>query len=500
MKTIYEDIALRTGGDIYIGVVGPVRCGKSTFIKEFMEEAVIPGITNEYDKKRAMDELPQSADGKTVMTTEPKFIPDESVTVTFGENAKLKVKMVDCVGYMIPGALGSTEEGSKRMVKTPWSDEQMTFEEAAELGTKKVISDHATVGVLVTCDGSFGEIAREAYVLAEEKAAAELKSIGKPFAIVLNSAFPESEDAEKLAVELEKKYSAPVALLNCKDIDFNDVTHILEMIMYEFPTKEISVSLPSWLGALNSDHKLIAKITEIIRDLSEKNKCLRDCNRFIYELKKKLDEVIVSLFEGEQCHVYRSGVDIGIGNMSLGLELPESIYYKVICEETGLEVKSQRELIGVLRELANAKKEFDKYSVAISELEENGYGIVLPDTHSMTLEEPQIIRQAGSYGVKLKASATSVHMIKANIQTEINPIVGTEEQSEELVKRLMSEFEEDPSKIWASNIFGKSLYELLNDGLHTKLAHLSDDSKEKLSETLSRVINEGSRGLICIIL
>ena len=497
---VYKDIASRTGGDIYIGVVGPVRCGKSTFIKKFMEEAVIPGITDEYDKKRATDELPQSSGGKTVMTTEPKFIPDEAVTVSFGENALIKVKMIDCVGYMIPDALGATEDGNPRMVKTPWSDELMPFEVAAETGTTKVIRDHSTVGMLVTTDGTFGDIPRESYVEAEERVAKELKSIGKPFVIILNSAQPEREESETLAIELEKKYSAPVALINCMNIDFRDIGHILEMLLYEFPINELTVKMPTWLGALDSEHKLIRGITDAVLSQTGKVKNLSDASSFIYELRVAAEKLINDTFSSSGCSVYTDSVDIGSGNMSFNIDLPEEIYYKVLCEETGLQVGSQSELISVLKELAAAKSEFDKYAVAIEELEENGYGVVLPDIESMKLEEPQIIRQSGSYGVKLKASATSVHMIKATIQTEINPIVGTEEQSEELIHCLMEDFEGDTKRIWDSNIFGKSLYELLNDGLHTKLAHLSPDSKEKLSETLSRVINEGSGGLICIIL
>ncbi len=497
---IYRDIATRTGGDIYIGVVGPVRCGKSTFIKKFMEEAVLPGIKDEYERKKATDELPQSSGGKTVMTTEPKFIPDEAVFVEFSENARIKVKMIDCVGYMIPEALGATEEGNARMVKTPWSDELMPFEEAAETGTRKVICDHSTVGMLVTSDGTIGDISRDSYIEAEEKVVAELRKIGKPFVIILNSAVPESKEAELLAMELENKYKVPVALVNCLELDFNDISHILEMLMYEFPVNQVTVKLPSWLSALDCDHHLIKGITERVYELCSSIKNLSDASYFISKLKDSCEKMIEEKYQQGSCSVFAESVDIASGNMYFDLSLPENIYYKILCEETGLEVENQKQLISVLRELAAKKKEFDRYAVAIEELEENGYGIVLPDIDSMKIEEPQIIRQAGSYGVRLKASATSVHMIKATIQSEINPIVGTEEQSEELIRYIMDQSEDDPKKIWESNIFGKSLYELLNDGLHTKLSHLSGESKEKLSETLSRVINEGSGGLICIIL
>ncbi len=497
---IYEDIAKRTGGDIYIGVVGPVRCGKSTFIKKFMEEAVIPGITDEYDRKKATDELPQSSGGKTVMTTEPKFIPDEAVSVSFSENSTLKVKMIDCVGYMIPEALGATEEGNVRMVKTPWSEELLPFEEAAETGTRKVITDHSTVGILVTTDGSFGEISREAYVDAENRIVNELKGLNKPFVIILNSMYPESKEAETLALELEEKYRSPVALVNCLDLDLNDITHILEMLLYEFPAKEITVNLPSWLCALDCDHKLVQTLLSNISRVSGEIKNLSEASKFLIKFKNNFDADISNFYSNESCILNSNYTDIGKGVINYSVQFSESLYYNILCEKTGLKVNNQRELISVLTELAETKREFDKYASAIKDLEENNYGVVLPDINLMTIEEPQIIRQAGSFGIKLKATAPSIHMIKTNIQTEINPIVGTEEQSEELVKYIVSEYEQDPQKMWDLNIFGKNLHELFSDGLNTKLSHLSEDSREKLSETLSRVINEGSGGLICIIL
>ncbi|MBO5228810.1 MAG: stage IV sporulation protein A, partial [Lachnospiraceae bacterium] len=383
---------------------------------------------------------------------------------------------------------------------TPWSDELIPFEEAAEIGTTKVIREHSTVGMLITTDGTFGDIPRESYIDAEKRIADELKRIGKPFVIILNSAAPDSDESERLALELEKNYNAPVALINCMEIDFQDISHILEMLLYEFPINELTVKLPTWLSALDRQHKLIKGITDSVLSLAKSVKNLNDASKFINELRISAEELLENIFECRGCSVFTDTIDIGTGNAAFNIELPEEIYYKVLCEETGLQVNSQNQLISVLRDLATSKAEFDKYSKAINELEENGYGIVLPDINSMKIEEPQIIRQAGSYGVKLKASATSVHMIRATIQTEINPIVGTEEQSEELIRYIMDEFEDDPKRIWESNIFGKSLYELLNDGLHTKLSHLSDESKDKLSETLSRVINEGSGGLICIIL
>lgn len=499
-SSIYRDIATRCGGNIYIGVAGPVRCGKSTFIKKFMEEAVIPQITDEFDKKRAIDELPQSAAGKTVMTTEPKFIPDEGVDVDFGDNSSIKVKMIDCVGYMIPDALGGEEDGNIRMVKTPWSNEAMAFEDAAELGTKKVIYEHSTVGILLTCDGTIGDIPRENYIEAEEKVASQLREIGKPYVIVLNSSVPDSAEAIDLALQLEKKYGAPVALINCLELDGHDINHILNMLILEFPIKEVSIKLPTWISALRPNHKLVSTVTSTVKELSGSLNTLGGAADFASRLESAVNRIICEMYGDIECGITVKRSDASTGKTVITMDLPDKIYYDIICEITGLQIGSQSELIRCLTGLAEAKKEMDKYERAIADLEDNGYGIVLPDINEMTLEEPQIIRQAGSYGVKLKASATSVHMIRANIETEINPIVGTEEQSEELIKYLNEEFGDDPQKIWDSNIFGKSLYEMMNDGLHTKLSHLSPESKEKLSETLSRVINEGSGGLICIIL
>ncbi len=498
--SIYRDIANRCSGNVYVGVVGPVRCGKSTFIKKFMEEAVIPEISNDYDKKRATDELPQSAGGKTIMTTEPKFIPDEAVEIEFGDNSKIRVKMIDCVGYLIPDVLGTTEEGNTRMVKTPWSDAEMSFEAAAEFGTQKVISEHSTVGILITTDGSIGDIPRENYISAEEKIANELRELGKPYVIILNSAKPDSDEAIALAIELEKKYSTPVALINCLELDISDINHILNMLVLEFPVTEMNLKLPSWISALKGGHKLISLVTNSVKDMVYSLKTLGNLQKYTESLSEKLSQNIREVYENSGCKIDIKNVDVANGTVDLELNLPEKMYYDIICEITGLNIHNQSELIQSLSNLAESKKEFDKYQKAIIDLEENGYGIVLPEIDEMHLEEPQIIRQAGAYGVKLKASATSVHMIRANIETEINPIVGSEEQSEELINYLNSEFGDDPKKIWDSNIFGKSLYEMMNDGLHSKLSHLSDESKERLSETLSRVINEGSGGLICIIL
>ncbi len=488
--SIYKDIAQRTGGDIYIGVVGPVRSGKSTFIKRFMESLVLPNIKEGYDRDRARDELPQSAGGRTVMTTEPKFIPDNAVTIDMGEGATMQVKMIDCVGYIVPDALGTIEEGQPRMVRTPWQAEPMPFVEAAELGTKKVITDHSTIGMLITTDGSIGEIPRESYINAEERVVKELKAMGKPFAMILNSANPSSEKSIALAYELEEKYGAPVALVNCLELDGEDIRHILEMILCEFPVSEIRATLPEWMQALDDNHPVKSSIKGSIL------KCARDVEKM-----GQIKDAFMPLSKNEYIERFNfESIDYGCGCAKICVSCSKELYFKVLSELTGFEIDSEEQLVRMLKEYSAKKTEFDRVAEALLDADEKGYGIVMPDASKLRLEEPEIIKRAGGYGVKLRASAQSIHMIRANIETEINPIVGSEEQSEDLVKYLLEEFEEDPRKIWDSNMFGKSLYELMNEGLHTKLDHIPDESRNKLSETLERIINEGSNGLICIIL
>ncbi len=488
--SIYKDISARTGGDIYIGVVGPVRTGKSTFIRRFMETAVLPNITEEYEEKRARDEMPQSAAGKTVMTTEPKFVPDEAVNVTFGGKSTMRVKMVDCVGYIVPDALGAIEEGSPRMVKTPWREEAMPFGEAAELGTRKVINDHSTIGVLVTTDGTIGEIGRNAYIEAEERVAEELNKINKPFVIVLNSATPESAESERLAYELEEKYNAPVALVNCLELDKADIESILEMVLLEFPVREIAVKLPGWVYALDSEHKIRRSITDGILSSAEEV-------RKIGDIRKSFEPLVENEYVTA---VNVSNINLGNGNAEINADLADGLFYKTVGEMTELEIENEEQLISQMIELSRVKREYEKVEQALRDVEERGYGIVTPRLEDLKLEEPEITKQQGSYGVKLKASAPSVHMIKATIQTELNPIVGTEQQSEELIKFMLREFEEDPKKIWESNMFGTSLYELINEGLNSKLAQIPHEARLKFGDTLQKLINEGSGGLICIIL
>ncbi len=488
--SIYQDIAQRTGGDIYIGVVGPVRTGKSTFIKRFMEALVLPNITETYSRERARDEMPQSAAGKTVMTTEPKFIPDEAVSINIDNCSRFKVKMVDCVGYIVPEALGTIEDGQPRMVRTPWRDEPVPFVEAAEMGTHKVISEHSTIGMLITTDGSIGDISRQSYVEAEERIVGELKELGKPFAVVLNSAHPQSDDAIALAYELEAKYEVPVALVSCIDLDAEDIRHILELVLHEFPVCEVRVSMPEWTVALNGDHKLKASVLSSIKS------CADGINK-AGDIKSAFDDLSSNEYIK---NVSVDEIDLGTGCAKISVTMNGGLYYDIISELTGFNIEGEQELIALLRSLAVMKERYDRVESALDEAEQNGYGIVMPDVRELHLADPEIVKQAGGYGVRLRASAQSIHMIRANIETEINPIVGTEQQSEDLVKYMLREFEEDPQRIWTSNMFGKSLYELVNEGLHSKLEHMPEASRTKLSETLERIINEGSGGLICIIL
>ena len=488
--SIYRDIAERTGGDIYIGVVGPVRSGKSTFIKRFMESLVLPNITEGYSRERARDEMPQSAAGKTVMTTEPKFIPDEAVTIKLDESAILRVKMIDCVGYIVPEALGTIENGQPRMVRTPWSEEPMPFVAAAEMGTYKVITEHATIGMLVTTDGSIGDISRESYVEAEERVVKELKEMGKPFAMILNSAHPSSEDSVALAYELESKYQVPVALVSCLDLDGEDIRHILELVLHEFPVSEVRIRLPRWTTALEPTHPIHTALIGQIRRSGDRVKKIGDIREAFADFADH--EYIESASVDE--------VDLGTGKARITLNMSDDLYYRTISELTGFDIDGEEALITLLKDLSAMKSEYDRVANALRDCDEKGYGIVMPDVEEMHLDEPEIVRQSGGYGVRLRASASSIHMIRANIEAEVNPMVGSEQQSEDLVKYMLHEFEEDPRRIWESNMFGKSLHELVNEGIHSKLEHMPEASRKKLSETLERIINEGSGGLICILL
>ncbi len=487
---IYSDIAERTQGDIYIGVVGPVRTGKSTFIKRFMDLLVLPNIENEHIRSRALDELPQSGAGKTIMTTEPKFIPNEAVNIKLTDNAAFNVRMIDCVGYCVNGAQGHTEEGQPRMVTTPWFQEDIPFDKAAEIGTEKVIREHSTIGLVVTTDGSICDIPRYEYIAAEERVIGELKEINKPFIILLNSSMPDSENAQNLKTQLEEKHGVPVFLFSCAEMTIEDINSIMKNVLFEFPLKELGINLPGWIDALPQEHYLKVSIYESVRNAIMGVHKLSHINSVIPELSKN-DYLSTARVEE---------ISLGKGTALIQTEAIEGLFYNILGEATGLEIKNDEELIFMLRSLSDAKREYDKVCNALDQVRQTGYGIVSPSIDELSLREPEIIRQGGRYGVRLRASAPSIHLIRADIETEVNPIVGSEKQSEELVHYLLSEFESDPAKIWESNIFGKSLHELVNEGLQSKLSKMPEEARGKLQETLTRIINEGSGGLICIIL
>ncbi len=488
--SIYRDIAARTGGDIYIGVVGPVRTGKSTFIKRFMDVLVLPNIDDRYKLDRAVDELPQSAAGRTIMTTEPKFIPNEAVGIELEDNAKLKVRLIDCVGYVVPSALGYIENDQPRMVMTPWSENEIPFDKAAEIGTQKVINEHSTIGLVVTTDGSISEIPRAEYEKAEERVIGELKEINKPFVIILNTVDPTSSDAQSLKTRMEDKYDVPVIVVNCLEISEEQIREILTDILFEFPVHEIGVDISRWITNLNSDHWLRSAIVDGIMKEADSIVKIREVNRLLDAMNRA--ENIES--------AYVSQMDLGSGYVTLKVNVNGELFYRVLSEETGIEIKGDADLVGLILDLNEKKKRYEKFDTALKEVEAKGYGIVMPSLDELTLEEPEIMHQGGKYGVRLKASAPSIHMLRADIETEVNPIVGSEKQSEELVMYLLKEFEEDPASIWESNIFGKTLHELVNEGLHNKLYRMPDDAQMKLQNTLERIINEGCSGLICIIL
>ena len=489
-SNIYSDIAHRTGGDIYIGVVGPVRTGKSTFIKKFMETMVLPNITDSVKKERAKDELPQSSSGKTIMTAEPKFIPEEAAEIALPSQAKMKIRMIDCVGYIVPSALGYIEGENPRMVKTPWFEEEIPFNMAAEIGTQKVISEHSTIGLVVTTDGSISDISRSEYEQAEERVINELKSLGKPFIVLLNCMNPASSDSLNLAGKLTEKYSVPVTAVNCLELNQEEIVSILSNILFEFPIKEIKIDLPPWITGLSKEHWLRSSIFNDIKTHAEKAHKVSDVNSFIKS---------ISACNHIESSVLRN-IDLATGSATVKLKLESGMFFKILEEETGIKVENENELMKSVKELAAAQESCKRIQNALDEVEATGYGIVLPSIDDLKLEEPEIMKQGGRYGVRLRASAPSLHIMKADIQTEVAPIVGSESQSEELIKYLLKEFEENPAMIWQSNIFGTSLHSLVNEGLHNKLYRMPLDARSKLQETLERIINEGCSGLICIIL
>lgn len=489
-RNIYKDIAQRTNGDIYIGVVGPVRTGKSTFIRKFMDTMVLPNIDNASKLERATDELPQASAGRTIMTTEPKFIPEQAVEITLPSQAQLKIRMIDCVGYIVPSSLGYIENDTPRMVRTPWFDEPVPFNLAAEIGTQKVINEHSTIGLVVTTDGSISDIPREEYAEAEERVINELKALGKPFIVLLNSKTPRSQQTRRLALDLTAQYSVPVIPVNCLELDEDEIVNILSQILFEFPIKEVSVDLPKWITALDASHWLRTAALGSISELAKPLRRVRDVSDFAKAVES--GEYIKSASV--------ESMNLANGSAKIIVTVSPGLFYKILAEQTGLQIDTEQELMEQMRELSAIRKSYERLKNALDEVEATGYGIVLPTIDELSLEEPEIMKQGGRYGVRLKASAPSIHMMRANIQTEVAPVVGSESQSEELLMYMLREFEENPSMIWESNIFGKSLHELVNEGLHNKLCRIPTDARLKLQETLEKVINEGCNGLICIIL
>lgn len=490
MSNLYADIAERTGGDIYIGVVGPVRTGKSTFIKRLMEELVIPHIDDLYQRERAKDELPQSGSGKTIMTAEPKFVPEEAVQITPDGTATLSVRLIDSVGYMVDGAIGATENGAPRMVTTPWFDEEIPMTEAAELGTKKVMEEHSTVGIVVTTDGTITDIPRADYIAAEERAIRDMQATGKPFLVLINSAQPNGAEATALRDYIAQTYSVSAMTADCQGMQEAELNALLRELLYAFPMREMRVFLPAWVQALELDHPLKAALYQALRANAEAISRLAEAEPAIARVAQ-LEDV---------CGYRVLSIDLGSGTVTCELDMEEGLFYQILGQRTGFDIENDGQLLSLLTALAEMKKQYDKISAALEEVRATGYGIVMPSAEELHMEVPEIVRKGNSYGVKLKASAPSIHLLRADIQTEISPMVGDEQQSEELVKYLLGEYEGNTEKLWDSNIFGKSVFELVNEGLTTKLRRMPDDARYKIKDALTKIINEGANGLICLLI
>lgn len=488
-EQIYQNIAQRTGGDIYLGVVGPVRSGKSTFIKRFSELMLLPHIQNEARRARANDELPQSAAGRTIMTTEPKFIPEKAVTIELFGGGSFRARLIDCVGYMVEGALGHEENDAPRLVKSPWFDHEVPFDLAAETGTRRVIREHATVGVVVTTDGSVADLPREGYCEAEQRIVEELEAIGKPYIILLNCAEPESDEAQQLAAQMAELYHHAVFPINCVTMTADTIDRLLQTLLYEFPVQEIAVYMPSWVTMLEAGHWLQSTVYSSMLAYAGGIRKMAD----VAGHRPQLDcEYIVG--------TSLTGMDLATGTVRIAATIAPDIFYKILGEQTGLEIVDEASLLPCVVSLARAKRAYDKIKSALEQVEATGYGIVMPSIDELTLEEPEIVRQGGQYGVRLSASAPSLHIMRANIHTELSPTVGSEQQGEELIKSLLADFETDPGKLWSTNIFGKSLNELVSEGVQAKLLHMPQEARNRLQQTLERIINEGCDGLICILL
>ena len=486
---IYNDIQARTGGEIYIGVVGPVRTGKSTFIKRFMGLLVIPGIEDVHSRERAIDELPQAAAGKTIMTTEPKFIPKEAAEISLNDETKVKIRLIDCVGYMVEGASGHIENDHERMVKTPWFDYEIPFTQAAEIGTRKVINDHSTIGIVVTTDGSFGEIPRTNYMAPEEKTIEELKRLGKPFIVILNTSKPYSNDTLRIAEEIAQRYDVTVIPLNCEQLRKEDIHHIMENVLSVFPISEINFYMPKWAEILPADHWLKKDLIASVKSLFQNISRIKDVN----EDRLGTDSEYVKRFKAEK-------LDMQTGAVTVNVEFDDEYYYKIMSDLIGVPISGEYQLIATIKELAGKKSEFDMVSQAVTQVKSSGYGIVSPLKDEICIEEPEIMKHGSKYGVKIKASAPSIHMIRAEIMTEVAPIVGTEEQAKDLINYINENARTNPEGIWETNIFGKSIRQLVEDGINSKINKLTDDSRLKLQETMQKIINDSSGALVCIII
>ena len=487
---IYKDIACRTGGDIYIGVVGPVRTGKSTFITKFMEQLVIPNISDKLQKQIATDEMPQSADGKTIMTTQPKFVPANAVKVQFKNKASANVRLVDCVGYLVDGAVGHQEEDKPRLVRTPWDNNEIPFESAAEIGTKKVIEEYSTIGIVLTTDGSFTDIPRDKYVQAENRVVNELKALNKPFIIVLNCSNPTSENSRRLANELEERYQTPVVCVNALELNFDDISSIMEKVLMEFPMTSFDVNLPKWMQALASDNQIINNVLKQVKKASQ-------------NVNKMCDYLFVNdLFNDDENlePISLRELRLGEGVCEFDITAKEGLYYSILSQECGECINDDFDLMKYIKSFSNEKKNYSKIKTALFDAEQNGYGVVLPTLEEMNLEEPVLVKQGGRYGVKLKASAPSLHIMKVDVTTEVAPTVGSEQQGEDLVNFIMNKYEDNPSGIWETNMLGKSLHDLVNEGLTSKLNSMPKDTQGKMRKTLTRIVNENKGGIICILL
>lgn len=486
---VYKDIEARTGGEIYLGVVGPVRTGKSTFIKRFMEQLVLPGMEDEHQKNRTRDELPQSAAGKTIMTTEPKFIPKEAATIKLGEEIEAKIRLIDCVGFMVDGATGHVENDRERLVKTPWYEEEIPFTRAAEIGTRKVIKDHSTIGLVITTDGSFGDLKREAYIKPEETAINELKAIGKPFLVLLNSDRPYSEETKNLASKMQEQYGVSVMPVNCEQLKAEDINQILERVLKEFPVTEVDFFIPKWMEILPSTHWLKEQVVKTVRDLMGKIRQMKDVPS---DFSDGSDPVIRSM-KVEQ-------MDMSDGSVSVQVAMEDGYYYQTLSDFAGIAIEDEYQLMQKLKDLAAMKNEYDKVLNAMNQVRMKGYGVVTPDKSEIVLDEPMVIKHGNKYGVKMRAEAPSINLIKAHIQTEIAPIVGSEQQAEDLIAYMKENARKEENGIWDTNIFGKSIEQIVEDGIQAKISQMTEDCQIKLQDALQKIINDSNGGMICIII